>query len=1201
MSSTSPSDRSASTSAHGPDIMAAPDITVDAGADEGSLPSPARRRFSADWWRTRFTTATSDDPLAAPPVTIDATADFPTPPPPDFPSIPLPPPPPPRSEPTIRRDGGSGGRTRPFSVPATAALLDPASPDFASPVSAPTARMNSRRLFRPHSVDELWGGTSHDALPTFQHRLRRHQSGRLRDRFMTNQAVGSAMSEGLGAGGSVSAFAPAIPLQRFHTHTQPIDLPFDRTETMDTNDFRSSWFFGSGGRRRRDDAGRENDDENEDDDEDDADEVGEDETDAHVGASTSDSEGAAPHRSRIPLAGNTNATPTRRPSLLRMRHEQRQMRREEHDRSTMSDLGLSADFQDHVTKYRRTWRANWPTRRTSAMNTASLQSINPARYVYERRHRKARQSPLEGFGGHLWSALTVGRHFDRVRESKPLRAFFILLHLVTDLALVVLYLVEMAAMFPTLDTQVPMPGFHPPWLWVPRPFPIYIVGLSLAMINLVAFVSRLAFSDDLLRTLVSWDTPVDLLTTVPFFVSIFLYNGRLLYIPYFLRSIPCISRLRRFLHIRLELSDTIEAVDALREKLTALVATIVGIIYVTMCAFQYAEVMFGNQSLTIIDSVYVTVVTLTTVGYGDMTPKSWQGKLVVVVGILVSFVFVPGLVSSAVETWKVRRDGGGTFSKRKRLQHVVLIGRFEDPRLVSSLLQALFHSETSKPLKVVFLSRRRPPTAVKALINAPLFRDRVFYIQGSALNDADLQRAQIASADAVFFISNNTTAEDERNVLRVWSVVRHAPLTHLYIYTHRPEFERYHTVHSTAVVCADEMKQSLLGSNCIHRGVATLIINLISTTTPEDHYEVPWMAQYGDGMGHEIYNLHVPELFRGCQFHHIAAYLLLEFQVVVIAVRIPVLHRTAEFETIDYHVILNPGAEYVLRGNEELVCIAQGLHEIHLIQAMSAEQFERSLHAHPPIFTTMPSSAPASRFTLGRRPTTTSIVPPEALLQSLPKLLGTPYLIDQPEAPFTDSRKVSLCHLLRTPPTRVTDVVLDDARDLSGHILVITPSWYLFRFLTTVRAAHIPAEDLRPILFMSPNLPTHDEFRVLAPFPLVHYLQGNPRRRKDLLRANVTAADRVVILSDLERSTAPSSPPGRGGKTDENGGGSDDFVDLAPILTRHLVAHVAARPPGPPATGAAPDSPSTLARRGNMYTMVELSDSKRDQVPRPVV
>ncbi|KAJ3363111.1 hypothetical protein GGF31_001250, partial [Allomyces arbusculus] len=555
-------------------------------------------------------------------------------------------------------------------------------------------RVSSRRLFRPHSVDELWGppvGTSHDTMPAFQHRLQRHQSGHLRDWFMTNQTVGSGGSDVVAGGGSVpSAFVPAIPLQRFHTHTQPIDLPFDRTETMDTNDFRSSWFFGSGGRRRRDDADREGDEG--DDDHDDADEEAEDETDAHVGASTSDSEGAGLHRSRAPRAGSTNAGTTQRPSLMHMRHEQRRMRREEHDRSTMSDLGLSADFQDHVTKYRRTWRANWPTRRTSAMNTESLQSINPARYVYERRHRKARQSPLERIGGHLWPVLTVGRYFDCVRKSKSLRESLILLHLVTDLALVVLYLFEMAALFRTLDTKVPMPGFHPPWLWIPRPFPIYVVGMALAMIDLVAFIARLAISDDLLRTLLSWDTPVDLLTTVPFIVSIFLHNGPLLYIPYYLRSIPCISRLRRFLRIRLELSNTIEAVDVLREKLTALVATIVVIIYVTMCAFQYTGAMFGNQTLSIIDSVYVTVVTLTTVGYGDMTPKSWQGKLVVVVAILVSFVFVPGLVSSAVATWKVWRDGGGTFSKRKRIQHVVLIGRFEDPRLVSSLLQALFHS-----------------------------------------------------------------------------------------------------------------------------------------------------------------------------------------------------------------------------------------------------------------------------------------------------------------------------------------------------------------------------------------------------------------------------------------------------------------------------------------------------------------------------
>jgi hypothetical protein len=150
-----------------------------------------------------------------------------------------------------------------------------------------------------------------------------------------------------------------------------------------------------------------------------------------------------------------------------------------------------------------------------------------------------------------------------------------------------------------------------------------------------------------------------------------------------------------------------------------------------------------------------------------------------------------------------------------------------------------------------------------------LLLDRVCYIQGSALNDLDLARARTQCADAVFFISDNTTSEDERNVLRVWAVAQFAPQVDLYIYTHRPEFERFHLSHATACICADDMRQALLGYNCIHRGVATLITNLIFSSTPTHDYHLPWMVQYGDGMGHEIFNCTVPEIFIGKSFHHL--------------------------------------------------------------------------------------------------------------------------------------------------------------------------------------------------------------------------------------------------------------------------------------------------------------------------------------------
>ena len=36
----------------------------------------------------------------------------------------------------------------------------------------------------------------------------------------------------------------------------------------------------------------------------------------------------------------------------------------------------------------------------------------------------------------------------------------------------------------------------------------------------------------------------------------------------------------------------------------------------------------------------------------------------------------------------------------------------------------------------------------------------------------------------------------------------------------------------------------------------------------------------------------------------------------------------------DNHVVLNPADGYVIRGGEEIVCVAQGIHEMEVIQSM---------------------------------------------------------------------------------------------------------------------------------------------------------------------------------------------------------------------------------------------------------------------------
>ena len=66
------------------------------------------------------------------------------------------------------------------------------------------------------------------------------------------------------------------------------------------------------------------------------------------------------------------------------------------------------------------------------------------------------------------------------------------------------------------------------------------------------------------------------------------------------------------------------------------------------------------EDLSWLDSVYFTVVTLTTVGYGDISPTTGAGKvftifyLIIGVGVLVSFVAVTARIM--VETRQERLD-----------------------------------------------------------------------------------------------------------------------------------------------------------------------------------------------------------------------------------------------------------------------------------------------------------------------------------------------------------------------------------------------------------------------------------------------------------------------------------------------------------------------------------------------------------------
>jgi voltage-gated potassium channel len=86
-------------------------------------------------------------------------------------------------------------------------------------------------------------------------------------------------------------------------------------------------------------------------------------------------------------------------------------------------------------------------------------------------------------------------------------------------------------------------------------------------------------------------------------------------------------------------------------RVIRLVLTILIIFFVSSGAFYYAENSVNPNVGNFGDAFYFSVVALTTVGFGDITPQSQAGKWVTVLMIISGIIFIPWQVSRVVKEW----------------------------------------------------------------------------------------------------------------------------------------------------------------------------------------------------------------------------------------------------------------------------------------------------------------------------------------------------------------------------------------------------------------------------------------------------------------------------------------------------------------------------------------------------------------------
>eukprot|EP00741_Cyanophora_paradoxa_P012593 tig00020614_g12169.t1 len=188
----------------------------------------------------------------------------------------------------------------------------------------------------------------------------------------------------------------------------------------------------------------------------------------------------------------------------------------------------------------------------------------------------------------------------------------------------------------------------------------------------VEYLLQLMAAADTFSYVFSWIGVADLLSALPI-LDVFVYETGVLGI-FRLLSLFRISRLA------LVFERWYERNSAVHRELVFLGASFLTYILLTAAFIEWMDghgpYFLVDQQLSFHESLYFIIVTMATVGYGDIAPKKWESQVVVMAIIIFAAIFFPMRIGSLITAMQSSSRYAGPFVRPLRARHVLLAGRF---------------------------------------------------------------------------------------------------------------------------------------------------------------------------------------------------------------------------------------------------------------------------------------------------------------------------------------------------------------------------------------------------------------------------------------------------------------------------------------------------------------------------------------------